>query len=129
MIDRAINDVATRRGGPGLVSTRTHFKLASTASPSSREQLVSAVSMIRDTDYAQAVTQQSRSKLLQRSSPGDAQANPRPAAGRHVFPFGLNRRVREGEPPASRGSAGASPSRVAALMRDFSRTAICWSWC
>jgi flagellin len=66
-LDRAINDVATRRGALGAFDRNTlQTRINSIAS--SREQLVSAVSMIRDTDYAQAVTQNSRSNLLQRSS-------------------------------------------------------------
>ena len=67
VLDRAINDVATQRGALGAFDKNTlETRINSIAS--SREQLVSAVSMIRDTEYAHAVTQHSRSKLLQRST-------------------------------------------------------------
>jgi flagellin-like hook-associated protein FlgL len=67
VIDRAINDVATQRAQLGAFDRNT-LQTRINGIASSREQLLSAVSMIRDTDYAHAVAQHSRSKLLQRSS-------------------------------------------------------------
>ncbi len=67
VIDQAINDAGIRRATLGAFDKYTlHPRLTGIAS--SREQLLSAVSMIRDTDYATAVTQQSRGQLLQRSA-------------------------------------------------------------
>ena len=67
VVDRAINDVATRRARLGAFDRYTlQSRINSVAT--SREQLVSAVSMIRDTDYALAAAQESRARLLQQTS-------------------------------------------------------------
>jgi flagellin-like hook-associated protein FlgL len=59
VLDKAINDVATRRATIGAFDKYTLQTRANSIAVS-REQLTSAVSMIRDTDYALAATQQSR---------------------------------------------------------------------
>jgi flagellin-like hook-associated protein FlgL len=67
VVDQAINDVATQRGKLGAFDKYTlQTRISSVAV--SREQLLSAVSLIRDTDYALAATQQSQARLLQESS-------------------------------------------------------------
>jgi flagellin len=67
VIDKAINDVATRRGKIGAFDKDTlQTRINSVAV--SREQMLSALSQIRDTDYALATAQQSQAALLQRSS-------------------------------------------------------------
>jgi flagellin-like hook-associated protein FlgL len=67
VVDQAINDVATRRASLGAFDRYTlQTRLDNVAT--SREQLVSAVSMIRDTDYAAASARQSTATLLQQSS-------------------------------------------------------------
>jgi flagellin len=67
VIDKAINDVATRRGSIGAFDKYTlQTRINSVAV--ARENLTSAVSMIRDTDYAKAITQEKSAKLLQQSS-------------------------------------------------------------
>jgi flagellin-like hook-associated protein FlgL len=67
VLDKAINDVATRRATIGSFDKYT-LQTRTNSIAVSREQLTSAVSMIRDTDYTLAATQQSRAKLLQQSS-------------------------------------------------------------
>jgi flagellin len=67
VIDKAVNDVATRRGSLGAYDKymlQTRINTVAT----SRENLLSSLSMIRDTDYASATSQQVRAKLLQQSS-------------------------------------------------------------
>jgi len=67
VIDQAISDVATQRATLGAFDQYTlQTRINSIAT--SRVQLLSAVSMLRDTDYALAAMQQSRSTLLQFSS-------------------------------------------------------------
>jgi flagellin-like hook-associated protein FlgL len=67
VLTKAINDVRTRRAAIGAFDRNT-LQTRISEIGSSRAQLVSAVSMIRDTNYAAAVTQQSRARLLQRAS-------------------------------------------------------------
>lgn len=67
VIDKAINDVATRRGALGAFDKDTLQTRINTVA-TSREQMMSALSMIRDTDYALAASEQSRAQLLQQSS-------------------------------------------------------------
>jgi len=67
VIDKAVNDVATQRATIGAFDKYTlQTRISSVAV--SREQLLSAVSLIRDTDYALAAAQQSQARLLQQSS-------------------------------------------------------------
>ena len=67
VIDKAINDVATQRGKIGAFDKDTlQTRINSVAV--SREQMMSALSQIRDTDYALATAQQSQASLLQQSS-------------------------------------------------------------
>jgi flagellin-like hook-associated protein FlgL len=67
VIDQAINDVATRRASLGAFDKYT-LQTRIDGVATSREHLLSAVSMIRDTDYALATAQQSRAAILQQSS-------------------------------------------------------------
>jgi flagellin-like hook-associated protein FlgL len=67
VLDKAINDVATQRGKIGAFDKDTlQTRINSVAV--SREQMLSALSQIRDTDYALAAAQQSQARLLQQSS-------------------------------------------------------------
>ena len=67
VVDQAINDVATRRASLGAYDKYTlQSRLNGVAT--AREQVLAAVSLIRDTDYAMATAQQSTAKLLQQSS-------------------------------------------------------------
>jgi flagellin len=67
VIDKAINDVATRRGKIGAFDKDTlQTRINSVAV--SREQMLSAISQIRDTDYARVTAQQTQAAILQQSS-------------------------------------------------------------
>jgi len=67
VVDQAINDVATQRAQLGSFDQNT-LQTRTRSIAASRVQLLSAVSMLRDTDYALAATQRSRSTVLQYAS-------------------------------------------------------------
>jgi len=67
VVDQAINDVATMRGRIGAYQTNTLESRLNQIS-TSREQLSSALSMLRDTDYAMETSQSIRYQLLSAAS-------------------------------------------------------------
>ena len=67
VIDQAINDVSTQRAKIGAFDKNTLQTRIATIE-TSREQMLNAVSMIRDTDYAMEVSRKARFDLLKQSS-------------------------------------------------------------